>query len=166
MLSKALVEAFEDELTLNSNLPVEFRAAFSPRTDKGAISRDERAGGSDVKRTQSQCERPCAADGFNVGANRSRVDNSIDMNLILSIWLALVQLTSQLRTRPDMASQIGPQPAQVDFEETLASLESLPLFMRALPSEDSGDVALQALQSLAHDGTPDGVLMPCFSCDD
>ena len=65
-----------------------------------------------------------------------------------------------------MASQIGPQPAQVDFEETLASLESLPLFMKALPSEDLGDVALQALQGLAHDGTPDGVLTPCFSCDD
>lgn len=99
MLSKALVEAFEDELTLNLNLPVEFRAAFSPRTDKGAISRDERAGGSDVKRTQSQCERPYAADGFNVGASRSRVDNSIDMNLILSIWLALVHFSTHFSTK-------------------------------------------------------------------
>jgi len=59
-----------------------------------------------------------------------------------------------------MASQIGPQPAQVDFEETLASLESLPLFMKSLPREDSDDVAFQALQSLAHDGTPNGMLSP------
>ncbi|KAH0839637.1 40S ribosomal protein S7 [Lanmaoa asiatica] len=56
-----------------------------------------------------------------------------------------------------MASQIGPQPAQVDLEETLASLESLPLFMKSLPSEDSDDVAFQALQSLAHDGTADEI---------
>ena len=61
-----------------------------------------------------------------------------------------------------MASQIGPQPAQADIEETLASLESLPLFMKSLPSEDSDDVALQALQSLAHDGTADGVLRLFF----
>lgn len=59
-----------------------------------------------------------------------------------------------------MASQIGPQPAQVDLEETLASLESLPLFMKSLPSEGSDDVALQALQSLIYDGTADGVSKP------
>lgn len=58
-----------------------------------------------------------------------------------------------------MTSQIGPQPAQVDFEETLASLESLPLFMKFLPSEDTEDVALQALQSLVYDGTTDGASM-------
>ncbi|KAF8558983.1 40S ribosomal protein S7 [Imleria badia] len=56
-----------------------------------------------------------------------------------------------------MASQIGPQPAKADLEETLASLESLPLFMKSLPAEDSDDVALQALQSLAHDGTADEI---------
>ncbi|KAF8138160.1 40S ribosomal protein S7 [Boletus edulis] len=56
-----------------------------------------------------------------------------------------------------MASQIGPQPAHVDFEETLASLESLPLFMKSLLSDNSDDVAIQALQSLAHDGTPDEI---------
>ncbi|KAG6378430.1 40S ribosomal protein S7 [Boletus reticuloceps] len=56
-----------------------------------------------------------------------------------------------------MASQIGPQPAHVDFEETLASLESLPLFMKSLPSDSSDDVAIQALQRLAHDGTPDEI---------
>ncbi|KAN0097752.1 hypothetical protein V8E55_002198 [Tylopilus felleus] len=56
-----------------------------------------------------------------------------------------------------MAAQIGPQPAQVDLEETLASLQSLPLFMKSLPSDDSDDVALQALQSLTYDGTPDEI---------
>ena len=66
LLSKALVKAFKDELTLNLNLLVELRAAFSPRTDRGAISREEGAGGRDVKRiSESQFERPCA-DGFNV----------------------------------------------------------------------------------------------------
>ncbi|KAF9246923.1 40S ribosomal protein S7 [Melanogaster broomeanus] len=52
---------------------------------------------------------------------------------------------------------IGPQPAQSDFEEKLKSLESLPLFMKSLPSEDPSDVALQALQSLVYDGTPDEI---------
>ncbi|KAG9317184.1 40S ribosomal protein S7 [Chiua virens] len=57
-----------------------------------------------------------------------------------------------------MASQIGPQPLEVDLDESLASLESLPLFMKSLPSDSEGtdDVALQALQSLAYDGSPDG----------
>jgi len=53
--------------------------------------------------------------------------------------------------------KIGPQPASINFEETLASLDNLPLFMKSLPTEDSNDVALQALQSLAYDGTPDEV---------
>lgn len=57
-----------------------------------------------------------------------------------------------------MTSRIGPQPAEVDFEKTLASLESLPLFTKSLPSEDSEDVALQALQSLTYEGTADGAL--------
>lgn len=61
-----------------------------------------------------------------------------------------------------MASQIGPQPAHVDLKETLGSLESLPLFMKSLPSEDSDDVAFQALQSLTYDGTADGVSTRCF----
>ncbi|KAG8218358.1 40S ribosomal protein S7 [Butyriboletus roseoflavus] len=56
-----------------------------------------------------------------------------------------------------MASQIGPQPVEVDLEETLASLESLPLFMKSLPNEGSDDVALQALQSLIYDGTADEI---------
>lgn len=80
---------------------------------------------------------------------------------ILSYLLCLSAATS-LDRKLDMAAQIGPQPAQVDFEETLASLESLPLFMKSLPSEDSDDIALQALQSLAHDGTPDGASTPYF----
>lgn len=48
VLSKALAKAFRDELTLNLNLPVEFRAAFSPRTARGGISQDGKAGGSEI----------------------------------------------------------------------------------------------------------------------
>ncbi|KAF9224298.1 40S ribosomal protein S7 [Gyrodon lividus] len=52
---------------------------------------------------------------------------------------------------------IGPQPAPINFEETLASLNNLPLFMKSLPSGESDDVALQALQSLVYDGTPNEI---------
>lgn len=43
VLSRSPVKAFRDEPTLNLNLPVEFRVAFSPRTARGAILQDERA---------------------------------------------------------------------------------------------------------------------------
>ena len=48
----------------------------------------------------------------------------------------------------------GPQP--LSFNEQLASLESLPLFMNSLPDDPADNAALSALQSLVHDGTPDG----------
>jgi len=48
----------------------------------------------------------------------------------------------------------GPQPPS--FNEQLASLGSLPLFMSSLPDDPADNVALSALQSLVHDGTPDG----------
>jgi hypothetical protein len=58
-----------------------------------------------------------------------------------------------------MTTAIGPQPqSDVDLEKQL--LQSHPLFMTSLPEDDDGDggenVALAALQSLVHDGTPDG----------
>ena len=42
------------------------------------------------------------------------------------------------------------------FNEQLTSLESPPLFMSALPDDPADNAALSALQSLVHDGTPDG----------
>jgi small subunit ribosomal protein S7e len=47
-----------------------------------------------------------------------------------------------------------PQPASID--ETLASFDSVPLFMKSLPQDDTDNDAIVALQSLAFDGTPDG----------
>ncbi|CBQ73501.1 related to CNS1-cyclophilin seven suppressor [Sporisorium reilianum SRZ2] len=44
-----------------------------------------------------------------------------------------------------------------DLESTLKSWDSVPLFMKDLPSDDTADPALEALQSLAFDGTPDEV---------
>ncbi|KAG1715955.1 hypothetical protein ID866_1179 [Astraeus odoratus] len=53
---------------------------------------------------------------------------------------------------------MGPEEApRVDFDEKLAAVESLPLFMKSLPGEDTTDVAVQALQSLAYEGTPDEI---------
>ena len=52
----------------------------------------------------------------------------------------------------------GPQPPS--FNEQLASFESLPLFMSSLPDDPADNAALSALQSLVHDGTPDGLCMP------
>jgi hypothetical protein len=49
-----------------------------------------------------------------------------------------------------------PQAAESSFEEKMAALQSTPLFMKSLPSEESDDPVIQALQSLAFEGTPDG----------
>ena len=47
-----------------------------------------------------------------------------------------------------------PQPASID--DKLTEFDSVPLFMRSLPAADTDDGVIGALQSLAHDGTPDG----------
>jgi len=50
-----------------------------------------------------------------------------------------------------------PQPVDLDLQSKLKELESTPLFMKNLSDDPSnqGD-ALEALQALVHDGTPDG----------
>ncbi|KAF8591343.1 hypothetical protein K439DRAFT_1627059 [Ramaria rubella] len=49
-----------------------------------------------------------------------------------------------------------PFPQPVPTEGKLQEFDSVPLFMRSLP-EDSDEIAISALQSLAHEGTPDGL---------
>jgi hypothetical protein len=59
-----------------------------------------------------------------------------------------------------MASELpslGPQPLSKNvLEEKLAAFDTVPLFMKTLPGEDTDDAVLAALQDLAHEGTPDG----------
>ena len=50
----------------------------------------------------------------------------------------------------------GPSPKPYNEAETLASFDSVPLFMKSLPEETAEDSSLAALQSLVYDGTPDG----------
>ena len=51
----------------------------------------------------------------------------------------------------------GPQPlSDEDVAKKLAEFDSIPLFMKSLPSEETDDVALSALQNLVYEGTPDG----------
>lgn len=47
-----------------------------------------------------------------------------------------------------------PKPKREDIDDLMKSLDTVPLFMQDLPDEDN--VAMEALQSLVHDGTPDG----------
>jgi hypothetical protein len=62
---------------------------------------------------------------------------------------------SHSRGKSTMAA--GPQPLSDDaLAKKLAEFESIPLFMKSLPSDEADDDALAALQSLAHDGDPDG----------
>ena len=48
-----------------------------------------------------------------------------------------------------------PQPAPI--EEKMTAFDSVPLFMKSLPEDALDDPTVAALQSLAHDGTPDGI---------
>ncbi|KAI0750879.1 40S ribosomal protein S7 [Daedaleopsis nitida] len=50
-----------------------------------------------------------------------------------------------------------PLPQPVPIEGKLAEFDNVPLFMKNLPAEDTDDVAISALQALAHEGTPDEV---------
>lgn len=49
-----------------------------------------------------------------------------------------------------------PQPQSASIEEKLTAFDSIPLFMKSLPIDDSDDATISALQSLAYEGTPDG----------
>ncbi|KAJ7283463.1 hypothetical protein C8J57DRAFT_1498519 [Mycena rebaudengoi] len=56
------------------------------------------------------------------------------------------------------AATVGPQPPpQLSMEERLAAFDSVPLFMKSLPDEESDNPMLAALQDLAHEGTPDEI---------
>ena len=48
----------------------------------------------------------------------------------------------------------APEPPPID--EKLAALDDVPLLMQSLPDGPADNIALDALQSLAYDGTPDG----------
>ena len=57
----------------------------------------------------------------------------------------------------DTDAPIGPRPlTKGEVNDKLAAFNSIPLFMKTLPTDDTDDVALAALQDLAHEGTPDG----------
>ena len=52
---------------------------------------------------------------------------------------------------------LGPRPRPAeDVDEALAAFESVPLFMKSVPEDDTKDPTLSALQSLIYEGTPDG----------
>ena len=59
-----------------------------------------------------------------------------------------------------MAAQ-GPELPLDNVQEKLVAMDNVPLFMRSLPSGDKtgadDSIALEALQALIHEGTPDGV---------
>lgn len=50
-----------------------------------------------------------------------------------------------------------PLPQPVPIEEKMAAFDSVPLFMKSLPEDALDDPTLAALQTLAHEGTPDGM---------
>ncbi|KAJ3539257.1 hypothetical protein NM688_g6393 [Phlebia brevispora] len=51
-----------------------------------------------------------------------------------------------------------PQPLpDVNLDEKLAEFEKLPLFMKSLPEDAADNPVISALQSLAHEGTPDEI---------
>ena len=50
-----------------------------------------------------------------------------------------------------------PQPANYDATSKLKEMDSVPLFMKSLPDDpDQPNDAVEALQALVHEGTPDG----------
>ena len=85
---------------------------------------------------------------------QSQTQSGYPGRLIISS-LVLLQHRLLLLSSPHKKKMAAlPQPPS--FDEHLASLESLPLFMSSLPDDPTDNAALSALQSLAHDGTPDG----------
>ena len=56
-----------------------------------------------------------------------------------------------------MASQDNvPLPQPIPLDDKLAAFDNVPLFMKSLPEDALDNPVVNALQSLAYDGTPDG----------
>lgn len=51
-----------------------------------------------------------------------------------------------------------PLPAETDIHDKLAAFDDAPLFMKSLPEDALDNPVVSALQSLAFDGTPDGMV--------
>lgn len=65
----------------------------------------------------------------------------------------MIQSSPNLRVPP----MSFPQPLAYDVEQKLRDMDSVPLFMKGLPTEGEQSEALEALQALVYDGTPDGI---------
>lgn len=87
-----------------------------------------------------------------------RTNHVIIPQLLTSIGSAEIQVVALAGICKQVSAMAQtaalPQPASID--ETLASFDSVPLFMKSLPQDDTDNEALDALQSLVFDGTPDG----------
>jgi hypothetical protein len=85
--------------------------------------------------------------------------NSITLYLPIDSCTLYVErgITTQLSNPCYTKMTTLPQPASHDLQSKLKELESIPLFMKNLSDDlsNQGD-ALEALQALIHDGTPDG----------
>ncbi|KAF7317097.1 hypothetical protein HMN09_00444400 [Mycena chlorophos] len=58
------------------------------------------------------------------------------------------------------APTLGPEALpRRTFEETMADLDTVPLFMKSLPDEPADDPMIAALQSIAYEGTPDEIAL-------
>jgi hypothetical protein len=57
----------------------------------------------------------------------------------------------------DMAEGFGPlELGQDELQAKLSAMDSVPLFMKSLPEDDSENPMIAALQDLTYEGTPDG----------
>lgn len=55
-----------------------------------------------------------------------------------------------------MATSSAALPQPNILNEKLKEFDRVPLFMKSLPDDDGDDAMISAIQSLIHDGTPDG----------
>ena len=56
-----------------------------------------------------------------------------------------------------MSVPVGPRElSQDEINAKLAAFDDIPLFMKNLPDDDTGNATIAALQDLAYEGTPDG----------
>jgi len=61
-----------------------------------------------------------------------------------------------------MTAPIGPaERSKGELDKKLSDLNNVPLFMQTMPEDPSENPTLAALQSLVHEGSPDGTLRHC-----
>ena len=102
------------------------------------------------------------------------LNNLRDLDLAVAMSLPLTPTALDASLDASLEAHLG-KDTEIDLNDTsirpnfamnpdtfLTDMDDIPLFMQHLPENHQDNIAIQALQSLVYDGTPQGILWVCI----